>query len=121
MAFPDEYYFAEGCFITEWLNQADDPQVSVARARLPAGGITRWHRLDGVTERYLILEGSGCAEVGQTARQLQAGDVLLIPPGQRQRIHNSGDSDLVFLAICTPRFTSACYHDLEPANTDVCE
>jgi len=28
-----------------------------------------------------------------------------------QRITNIGDTDLVFLALCTPRFTRAAYED----------
>ena len=39
---------------------------------------------------------------------------VLIPPGTRQRIANIGDADLLFLAVCTPRFTRAAYEDLEP-------
>jgi hypothetical protein len=30
-----------------------------------------------------------------------------------QRIANLGDADLLFLAICTPRFVPACYESLE--------
>ena len=59
-----EYFFAEGCFITEWWNAPADPDVSVARARVEPGVTTRWHRLRGVVERYLILEGQGRVEVG---------------------------------------------------------
>jgi hypothetical protein len=29
----------------------------------------------------------------------------------RKRISNSGDNDLVFLAICTPRFENGVYED----------
>ena len=50
----DEYYFEEGCYITELHNRADDPAVSVARARVPPGVTTRWHTLGGITERYVI-------------------------------------------------------------------
>jgi hypothetical protein len=31
----------------------------------------------------------------------------------RQRVANVGGSDLVFLAICTPRFMPAAYEDLD--------
>ena len=46
-----EYFFAEGCFITEWWNTSADEAVSVARARVEPGATTRWHRLRGATER----------------------------------------------------------------------
>jgi mannose-6-phosphate isomerase-like protein (cupin superfamily) len=107
-----EYFFAEGCFITEMWNSPHDAEVSVARARVEPGVTTRWHRLHGVTERYLILEGR--VEVGDLPPEdVGPGAVVLIPPETRQRITNTGDADLIFLAVCTPRFTLAGYEDLE--------
>jgi mannose-6-phosphate isomerase-like protein (cupin superfamily) len=111
---PQEYYFKEGCYITELLNQAEDPDVSVARARVRPGVRTRWHELDGITERYLILEGRGRVEVGtEPPTNVTAGDTVHIPPNTRQRIENTGTTDLIFLAVCTPRFQPTAYTDLE--------
>jgi mannose-6-phosphate isomerase-like protein (cupin superfamily) len=109
-----EYYFAEGCFITELSNSTDDPDVSIARARLEPGMTTRWHYLRGTAERYVVLEGAGMVEIDDlSAHQVSAGDVVVIPPEARQRISNTGASDLVFLVICSPRFTQAAYVDVE--------
>ncbi|MFN2309538.1 MAG: cupin domain-containing protein [Gammaproteobacteria bacterium] len=109
-----EYAFVEGCRILESWNHGDDPQASIARARVAPGVTTRWHALNGVTERYLIVEGSGRVEVGERApERVQVGDVVVIPAGVRQRITNVGAGDLVFYAICTPRFTPACYAALD--------
>lgn len=103
----------EGCYLTELSNSPDDPELSIARARVEPGITTRWHRLAGTTERYCILEGRGRVEVGDLApRDVGPGDVVLIPPGCRQRIANPGPDDLVFLAICTPRFSWGVYSDL---------
>lgn len=111
-----EYWFPEGCHINEFSNGPHDPALSIARARVPAGGTTRWHRLAGVTERYVILEGRGRVEVGDLPpHEVGPGDVVLIPPGCRQRIAALGPVDLVFLALCTPRFTPAAYEDLGDA------
>ncbi|WP_348672462.1 cupin domain-containing protein [uncultured Abyssibacter sp.] len=110
----EEYWFREGCHILEWLNSADDPAVSVARARVPAGSVTRWHRLQGITERYLILSGHGEADIGDGAPQpVGVGSVVHIPSGERQRIRNTGSDELVFLAVCTPRFTPERYEDCD--------
>ena len=109
-----EYYFEEGCFITELSNSEDDPEISIARARVEPGKTTKWHSLVGISERYLILEGEGLVEVGEMeARLVRAGDLVSIPPEQRQRISNTSEKDLVFLAICSPAFTSSAYRDLE--------
>lgn len=105
-----EYYTSEGCFILELSNSPDDPGLSIARARVAPGATTRWHRVRNTAERYVILEGKGRAEVGGLAPQdVGPGDVVLIPPSCRQRIANIGDRDLVFLAICTPRFSNEAY------------
>ena len=109
----DEYYFEEGCHILELLNDPRDPAVSIARARVPVGVTTRWHELEGTVERYLIQSGVGRVEVGDApARDVGPGDVVLIPAGVRQRIHNPGPESLVFLAVCSPRFEARNYRDL---------
>jgi len=115
-----EFYTAEGCYINELSNSDADPEASIARARVRPGVTTRWHRLAGTTERYVVLSGAGKVEIGNLAVQTVApGDVVLIPPGCRQRITGLGDEDLVFLAICTPRFRPEAYEDMEtePAPT----
>lgn len=110
-----EYFFAEGCYITEWSNSPDDPQASIARARVMPGVTTRWHSLTGIAERYVVLQGEGEVEVGALPpMKLCTGDVAVIPAGVPQRIRNAGQVDLVFLAVCTPRFETSAYVDLEP-------
>ena len=109
-----EYYTDERCDILELSNSAGDPDASIARARVAPGVTTRWHRLRGTIERYVIVEGRGRVEVGELAPELVVpGDVVLIPPLCRQRIANVGEMDLVFLAICTPRFRPESYEDLD--------
>lgn len=109
-----EYFFEEGCFITEWWNSPFDEQISIARARVEPGVTTKRHRLKDVTERYVILEGSGSVELGEMAPEVVGpGDVVLIPPGTSQRITNTGNSDLIFWAVCTPRFTKDVYEDID--------
>ena len=113
---PDaEFFTPERCFINELSNIDADPDASIARARVPPGVTTRWHRLRGTTERYVLLSGSGRVEAGNLpAQDVSTGDVVLIPPGCRQRITSSGDEDLIFLAICTPRFRPGNYEDIDP-------
>jgi mannose-6-phosphate isomerase-like protein (cupin superfamily) len=110
----DEYYFEEGCFILELSNSPADPGVSIARARVKAGVTTKLHRLKGVVERYVIISGIAKVEVADLEpQQLSAGDVVIIPPLCSQRITNIGTEDLIFLAICTPRFTEEAYENMD--------
>ncbi len=112
---PDaEFFIDEGCHITELSNSEDDNSISIAQARVEPGVTTRWHRLHGVIERYVILSGEGIVEIDDLPGTLvQENDVVLIPSLCHQRIRNVGTQDLIFLAICSPRFTKACYEDME--------
>jgi mannose-6-phosphate isomerase-like protein (cupin superfamily) len=108
-----EYYFKEGCHIIEMSNSDSDEAASIARARVEPGKQTQWHALRDTTERYVILEGEGVVEVGENSpERVTAGDVVIIPANCKQRILNSGDRDLIFLAICTPRFAADKYFSL---------
>lgn len=112
---PDSGYMTdELCHITELSNSDCDEQLSIAAARVAPGVTTRWHHLTDTAERYVILSGQGLVEIGDLPpRRLQAMDVALIPPGCRQRITNTGTEDLVFLALCTPRFKPSVYQQDE--------
>lgn len=110
----NEFETAERCFITETANSPNDESVSVARARVEPGVTTAWHKLRGISERYLIVSGQGLAEIGELeATVVAAGDVICIPPDTPQRITSTGKVDLIFFAVCTPRFKPDCYISLE--------
>ena len=114
-----ELFTSERCYIVELSNTPDDPAASIARARVTPGVTTRLHRLKGVTERYVILEGLGLVEVeGQSPRQVGPGDVVVIPAECPQRITNLGADDLIFLAVCTPRFRTESYEDIDTDPAD---
>lgn len=107
-----EFYTSEGCYIIELCNGPADGEASIARARVAPGVTTRWHRLRGISERYVILEGRGRMELGELpSTEVGPGDVVLIPPHCRQRITNIGEGDLVFLCVCIPGFQAAAYEE----------
>ena len=109
-----EYYTEERCYILEMSNSAADEALSVARARVEPGVTTAFHRVRDTAERYVILAGTGRVELGSgLTADVAAGDVVLIPPDMDQRITNTGSDDLVFLALCTPRFRAGNYEDTE--------
>ena len=115
--FDSEFYIAEGCHIVELSNTPGNPGLSIARARVESGVTTRWHRLRDTAERYYILDGKGSVEIGELdTQEVNPGDIVIIPPMCPQRITNTGAADLVFLAICTPRFCPDNYEDIEEDN-----
>ena len=115
----NEFHTPEKCYITELSNTSDDPGVSIARERVLPGVPTNWNRLKETSERYYIISGKGLVEVGKLPfQEVNPGDIVIIPPMCRQRITNIGSDDLVFLAICTPRFTNSNYEDIENNSTE---
>ena len=109
----DEFETAERCSILEVSNDPDDTEVSIARARVAPGITTEWHKLKDTAERYLIISGKGRVEVGTLEpTDVREGDVVRIPADTRQRITNTGEVDLIFYAICSPRFNAECYQAL---------
>jgi mannose-6-phosphate isomerase-like protein (cupin superfamily) len=109
-----EFLTAERCFILETYNTSNDETLSIARARVPPGVTTALHAVEGTTERYIIAEGRGRVEVGEMpSAEVGPGDVVVIPPGTRQRIRNLGSTDLIFYCVCTPRFRRKNYRSLE--------
>ncbi len=108
-----EYYTDERCHILELSNSSHDETLSIARARVEPGITTAFHRVRDTAERYVILSGQGSVDIeGLETTDVGVGDVVLIPPNATQRIRNTGQDDLVFLALCTPRFIPNNYiHD----------
>jgi len=108
-----EYFFREGCFINELSNSLVDTNLSIAQARVRPGEGTKWHCLKETLERYLIIQGKGLVEIaGLEPQEVAAGDVVIIPAGCAQRMDNVGSEDLLFLALCTPRFQPESYVEL---------
>lgn len=104
----------ERCHILELSGRADDPALSIARARVEPGVTTELHVLE-IDERYVIVEGSGVVEVGGVEEAVGPGDVVLIPAGVPQRVANpdARDRDLVFYCLCTPPWRPEAYRALD--------
>jgi mannose-6-phosphate isomerase-like protein (cupin superfamily) len=108
-----EFYTDERCYITELLNDARYPQVSLARCRVKPGVTTQLHAL-AVHEFYVLQSGTGLMRIGDKAPfDVGEGDTVSIPKGIAQNVTNTGDGDLVFLCVCAPRFSQDCYTSLE--------
>lgn len=108
-----EFWTSERCYITELLNAEASPEASLAVARVEPGVTTELHRLAGIVERYIVRRGEGTVEVDGVSQALKPGDQAVIPADAAQRITNTGDGDLEFYCLCTPRFTAEAYISLE--------
>jgi len=109
---PDEFWLDERIYVREVMNAPEEPDISLAKFRVPARATTQLHSLT-ITEWYLMESGAGIVEVDGEQMPMKAGDNLRINPGQSQRVINESSEELVFQSICTPRWTPACYTNLE--------
>ncbi len=108
-----EFWTRERCFITELLNDDEQTEVSIARARVEPGITTELHALS-VAEWYVLEVGEGRMRIGDNEPfDVQGGDILAIPKNVAQQISNTGAVDLEFLCVCVPRFSPECYKSLE--------
>lgn len=113
---PDEFWLDERIYIREIMNAPEEPNVSLARFRVPPNSTTQLHSLN-ISEWYIMELGTGIVEVDGQSIQMRAGQNIKIEPGQSQRVINTGTEDLVFQSICIPRWTHACYKNLEDDDT----
>ena len=105
-----EFATRERCHIHELMNDPTVAKLSVARCRVEPGVTTELHSLRETSEVYVVLIGIGLMSDGRDAgRRIAAMDCVHIPAGYPQQITNTGDEDLIFLAICSDRFKPECY------------
>jgi len=109
----EEVWTVERCYITELLNDANQPEVSIARTRVEPGVTTQLHELS-VSEWYVIESGQGRMRVGdEPPFGVGPGDTVAIGKHVAQQVTNMGHEDLVFLCVCAPRFSQEGYTSLE--------
>jgi mannose-6-phosphate isomerase-like protein (cupin superfamily) len=78
---------------------------SLAEATVPAGGETEEHH-HGVTEEiYLFTSGSGRMRLGDDESDVTVGDSVVIPPGVRHKLWNTGSEPLKLLCCCSPAYS----------------
>ena len=110
---PQEFWTEERCYISELLNDPASPEVSIALARVEPGVTTQLHALDGIIERYILRKGQGNVEINGIQHLVKIHDQIIVPTNASQQITNTGDEDIEFYCICTPRFEPHHYINLE--------
>lgn len=99
-----EFTAGDGSILRELLHpEKADLQIrySLACAKIAAGQKTKAHRLK-FSEVYYITAGSGLMHIDEGTFKVGPESAIYIPPGAKQYVENTGDSDLKFLCIVDP-------------------
>lgn len=70
-----------------------------AEVTLEPGCGVGFHEHHGDSESYYILSGQGIYSDNGTLRMVKAGDHTFTPSGQGHALTNTGDDNLVFMAL----------------------
>jgi mannose-6-phosphate isomerase-like protein (cupin superfamily) len=78
---------------------------SLAEATVPAGGETQEHYHPESEEIYFFTSGSGRLRLDADESDVAAGDTVVIPPGTRHKLWNTGADPLKLLCCCSPAYS----------------
>ena len=70
-----------------------------AEVTIEPGCSLGYHEHHNESETYYILRGEGDYNDNGTVRPVKAGDVTFTPDGKGHGLKNTGDTDLVFMAL----------------------
>lgn len=77
----------------------DLDHLVLSRTELHTGQSTSGHSHEEADEVYFFTGGKGKMEIGEEMHECSPGDVFQVPRGKFHRVHNSGNSDVVFWAV----------------------
>ena len=78
---------------------------SLAEATVPPGGETEEHYHRASEEIYFFTHGSGRMRLGDDESEVAAGDTVVIAPGTRHKLWNTGTEPLQLLCCCAPAYS----------------
>ncbi|MFL5869135.1 MAG: cupin domain-containing protein [Thermoleophilaceae bacterium] len=78
---------------------------SLAEASVPPGGATTEHYHRTTEEIYFFTHGAGRMRLAEEERDVGPGDTVVIPPGARHKVWNTGAEPLRLLCCCAPAYS----------------
>ena len=78
---------------------------SLAEATVPPGGETEEHYHRESEEIYFFTAGRGRLRLDAEEREVEPGDTVVIPPGTRHKLWNTGSEPLKLLCSCSPPYS----------------
>ncbi len=80
-------------------NELNDKCKMFAEVTIGPGCSLGYHEHHGESETYYIIKGQGEYDDNGTKRMVAAGDKTFTPDGCGHGMFNTGDEDLVFIAL----------------------
>ncbi len=78
---------------------------SLAEATVEPGGETAEHYHPRTEELYYFVAGQGRMRLGDEEAPIGAGDCVVIAPGTKHKLFNTGTQKLVLLCCCAPAYS----------------
>lgn len=94
----------DGSAVVEIARPPGAANQSLARATLGPGGETAEHLHPRSEEIYLFVSGSGRMLLGDEVFDVAAETAVVIPPGTRHKLQNTGSEPLVLFCCCSPAY-----------------
>jgi mannose-6-phosphate isomerase-like protein (cupin superfamily) len=105
----ESFITADGSSIRELagIPSGNSVNQSLAEATVPPGGETfeHFHRVS--EEIYHFSSGTGRMRLGSEETAVRAGDTVVIAPGLKHKLWNTGEEPLVLLCCCSPAYSHA--------------
>ncbi len=92
---------------------------SLAEATVPPGGKTEEHYHRASEEIYFFTAGSGRLRLGDDETEVAEGDTVVIPPGTRHMLRNTGTEPLKLLCCCAPPYSHDDTVLVSPGNVEI--
>ena len=77
---------------------------SLAEATIRPGGETAEHYHRAAEEIYYFVSGAGRMRLGDEESEVGPGETVVIPPGTRHKLQNTGSEPLVLLCCSSPPY-----------------
>jgi mannose-6-phosphate isomerase-like protein (cupin superfamily) len=103
----EAFITADGSSIRELagIPSGNSVNQSLAEATVPPGGETIEHFHRTSEEIYFFTAGAGRMRLGDEEAEVRAGDTVVIAPGVKHKLFNTGAEPLVLLCCCAPPYS----------------
>ena len=93
---------------------APEARVTVTRVVMRPGAVSPRHQHDHAEQTWIVEQGEArLLMAGGMTAPLDAGDVVITPPGEEHGLENTGDTDFIYLTVTTPPEDMAGFYDGE--------